>query len=88
MPSLTPQGRKDPANRQIPSDRRVGRPDPDPDQQFANDNDLDAIVDAVVSVANQRRSVLERLREALLKDDNGGAIVLARQLVGLPEGLT
>jgi len=45
---------------------------------------LSGVVDAILEVSRQRKSLLDRLRAALQSGDDTVALELARQLCGLP----
>jgi uncharacterized protein YpiB (UPF0302 family) len=45
---------------------------------------LSGVVDAILEVGRQRKSLLDQMRSALQSKDNAKALQLARQLCGLP----
>ncbi|HUN83888.1 MAG TPA: hypothetical protein VMU48_05880 [Terracidiphilus sp.] len=45
---------------------------------------LSGIVEAILEVGRQRKSILEQMRAALLSGDNATALRFARQMCGLP----
>jgi hypothetical protein len=49
----------------------------------ASDSTLDGLVEAIISVAGERRQTMERLRSALENREDASALALARELVGL-----
>ncbi len=53
-------------------------------QETATPIALSGIVDAILEVSRQRKSLLDQLRSALQSDNDAKALQLARQLCGLP----
>jgi hypothetical protein len=49
---------------------------------------LSGVVDAILSVGQERRALLARLRSALISGAAADALLLARQLCGLPNDVT
>jgi hypothetical protein len=50
---------------------------------MTSDTNLGSLVEVAVEIADRRLQVLEELRAALLSEDDGHALELARQLTGL-----
>jgi hypothetical protein len=50
---------------------------------ITNDSALKGVIDAAIEIADARREILRRMRNALMAGDNAEALNLARELCGL-----